>query len=222
MIFISGCKKTAISTDLFSATRLEKPTSQAQPKKCGTTATLGQRRQPKCTNKGSAWKNTLRKQTPSGTFAAAGQQPRPRIAGVGPTRKTEGQKPCWQTVAFPQAKPGRGSVRNPGNTRPQKEETSKTPLQAIRDGLKRCFWHPLGESNPQLALRSLACPMPYGTDIIYGDSSFVIHFEVQGFCGAICTKCRVLPHFLRRPISKLLAGIALPTTSFHHALSPCH
>ena len=73
-----------------------------------------------------------------------------------------------------------------------------------------------------LPLRSLACPMPYGTDIIYGDSSFVIYFEVQGFCGAICTKCRVLPHFLRRPISKLLAGIALPTTSFHHTLSPCH
>ena len=64
------------------------------------------------------------------------------------------------------------------------------------------------------SLRSLACPMPYGTDIIYGDSSFVIYFEVQGFCGAICTKCRVLPRFLRRPISKLLAGIALPTTSF--------
>ena len=58
--------------------------------------------------------------------------------------------------------------------------------------------------------------------IIYGDSSFVIYFEVQGFCGAICTKCRVLPHFLRRPISKLLAGIILPTTSFHHTLSLFH
>ena len=69
---------------------------------------------------------------------------------------------------------------------------------------------------------SMACPMPYETDIICGDSSFVICFEVQGFCSVICTKCRVLPHFLKRPISKLLAGIALPTTSFHHTLSPCH
>ena len=104
---------------------------------------------------------------------------------------------------------------------------SGTPLPQNREGghlLCRCppFGTPDQTLTGGLPLRSLACPMPYGTDIIYGDSSFVIHFEVQGFCGAICTKCRVLPHFLRRPISKLLAGIALPTTSFHHALSPCH
>ena len=97
----------------------------------------------------------------------------------------------------------------------------KAVINRRKPGYNGFFGTPEGIRTPDTRLRSMVCPMPYGTDIIYGDSSFVIYFEVQGFCGAICTKCRVLPHFLRRPISKLLAGIALPTTSFHHALPPC-
>ena len=109
---------------------------------------------------------------------------------------------------------------------PPGSRAQKNPRKRAATGRKAAchdsFGMPDQTLTGDLPVRSLACPMPYGTDIIYGDSSFVIYFEVQGFCGAICTKCRVLPRFLRRPISKLLAGIALPTTSFHHTLSPCH
>ena len=56
--------------------------------------------------------------------------------------------------------------------------------------------------------------MLYGADIIYGDSSLVIYFEVQGFVMQFAQNARVLPHFSRRLISKLLAGIALPQPLF--------
>ena len=57
MIFISGCKKTATNTVLFSVTLEIKPTSRALPRKYGIIGMLALRPPQRCMKKGCAWRN---------------------------------------------------------------------------------------------------------------------------------------------------------------------